>query len=347
MGLKIADIIPKKEIQIKDLAGKKIAIDSFNAMYQFLSNIRQLDGTPLQDSKGNVTSHLSGFFYRTINLLNEGIKPIFVFDGKPPELKEKERESRFKKKEEAKQKYEIAKEKGDVYEMGKYAKQTIKITDEMVKEIKELLQYMGLPVIQATGEGEAQAAYIVLKGDAYATVSQDYDSLLFGSTRLIQNLTLSRKKKLPTGSYVPVSIELIEFENVLNNLDLDKEQLICLGILVGTDYNPGGIKGLGQKRALEFVKKYKRPVLIFEAVENLAQEKNLEIDFEWQEIFEEFNRPNIKKDYKIEFKDVDKEKVKKLLCKKHEFSENRIDSAFEKLEKQKEKLSQQDLKKFF
>ena len=159
MGIQISDIIPKKEISIKELKGRIIAIDAFNTLYQFLTTIRQPDGTPLMDSKGNTTSHISGLFYRNINLLLEGLKPIYVFDGEPPELKFQERENRKKVKQRAQEKYEQAKATGDISEMRKYSQQTVRITDKIIQESKELLQAMGIPVVQALGEGEAEAAY--------------------------------------------------------------------------------------------------------------------------------------------------------------------------------------------
>ena len=163
MGLQITDIVPKKEIEISDLKGKMIAVDAFNVIYQFLSTIRQPDGTPLQDSKGRITSHLSGLFYRNINLLQEGMKLIYVFDGKPPALKKATHEMRQESKDEAQEKYEQAKDEEDVEAMGKYARQIVHLDKQKVLESKELLTAMGIAVIDAPAEGEAQASYIAKK----------------------------------------------------------------------------------------------------------------------------------------------------------------------------------------
>lgn len=344
MGLQIRDIIPKKEITFDDLKGKVVAVDAFNIIYQFLTTIRQPDGTPLMDSKGNITSHLSGLFYRTTNLMTKGLKLVFVFDGKAPELKYKTHEKRAAIKEGAMEKYEKAKKEENIEEMGKYARQTVVLTDKMIEESKELLEALGLTAIQAPGEGEAQASYIANKGDAYCVASQDYDSLLFSAPRLVQNLTLAKKRMLGSGAFAAVQPEMIELDNVLKTLGLSHEQLICLGILVGTDYNPKGVKGIGPKKALEFARMHKKPELIFEEV---RKNPKYEINFEWQDIFRLFEKPDITKDYKIEFKKINEEKLRQILTEKHEFSAERIDSALEKLGKVSEEMKQKGLKNWF
>ncbi|MBI5148449.1 flap endonuclease-1 [Candidatus Pacearchaeota archaeon] len=338
MGLNIAEIVPKKEISFDDLKGKTVAVDAFNTIYQFLSTIRQPDGTPLMDSKHRVTSHLSGLFYRNISLLNSGLRLVYVFDGKSPKQKSETQEKRQEIKYEAMQKYEKAKQEEDIEKMGKYAKQLTSINEEIIKESKELLDAIGVPYVQAISEGEAQAAYICRKENYFAVASQDYDSLLFHSPRLVQNLTLARKRKTATG-YIDIKPQLIELETVLNSLQITHEQLICLGILVGTDYNPKGIKGIGPKKALQLVKQYKEPALIFRHMPAA--------DFDWQEIFYLFKKPELLTNYNIKFKKFDTEKIKQVLCKEHDFSEERVESALEKLDKIKEAASQKDLKKWF
>ena len=208
MGLQIGDIVSRKEIELKELKGKVIAVDAFNAIYQFLSSIRQPDGTPLMDSKRRVTSHLSGLFYRNINLLNDGMKLIYVFDGEYNALKGKTHEKRESAKEEAREKYETAKDEEDIEAMGKYARGFARLDKEMIKESKELLDAMGIAVVDAPGEGEMQCAQLVKEGEAYAVGSQDYDSLVVGGARFIQNLTLSRKRKTRTG-FIYISPEMI------------------------------------------------------------------------------------------------------------------------------------------
>jgi len=342
MGLQIADIVPKKDIELGELKGKTLAVDAFNVIYQFLSTIRQPDGTPLMDSKKRITSHLSGLFYRNMSLIHEGIKLIYVFDGKAPELKYGTQEKRKEVKEEAKQKYESAKQEEDIEGMGRYARQLTFLTGEMINESKNLLKAMGIAVIQAPGEGEAQASYITRKEkDVYAIASQDYDCLLFEAPMLIQNLTLAKKRKTVSG-WIEIKPQLIELKNVLKELDINQEQLICIGILSGTDYNPGGVKGIGQKKALKLVLEHKTPERIFKALEELEKEGKYKVEFDWKEIFELMKHPNIDEDYKIEFPKFEEKKVKEILM-EHDFSEERIESQLEKLREAKESKKQKTL----
>ena len=346
MGLNIRDIIPRKEIEVVELKDKILCVDAFNVLYQFLSTIRQYDGTPLMDDNKKVTSHLSGIFYRNVALLSEGMKLVYVFDGVAPELKSKTHEKREGIRDLAKEKYESAKQKEDFSGMKKYSSQMVRLDDEMIGESKELLEAMGIPVVQALGEGEAEAAYLSrINKDVYASASQDYDSLLFGAPKLIRNLTLSRKRKTYSG-YVEVKMELIKLDDVLNSLEIDLDQLICLGILVGTDYNPKGIPGIGQKRALDIVKKYKQPVLIFESVEEQMMGLNEEDRFDWKEIFELFHKPNVI-DADFDFGKIDEDKIKEILVKRHNFSEERVEKQLQKLKEIEEKQKQKGLDKWF
>ena len=342
MGLSIRDIIPRKEIEISELRGKTLVVDGFNILYQFLSTIRQVDGTPLMDNKKRITSHFSGIFYRNVSLLSEGIKLIYVFDGVAPELKAKTHEKRGNNRVLAKERYDEAKQKEDLISMRRYSSQFLRLDDEMIKESKELLEAMGIAVVQAPSEGEAEAAYLCkVKEGIYSSVSQDYDSLLFGAPKLIQNLTLARKRKTLSG-WVEIKPEMIELEKVLNFLEINLDQLICLGILVGTDYNPKGIPGIGQKKALDIVKKYKQPVLIFKNVEEFIMNLKEEDRFDWQEIFELFHKPDVI-DSDLEFPKVDEEKIKEILVQKHDFSEERVEKQLDKLREVKEKRKQKGL----
>ena len=337
MGLQIGDLVSRKEVTFSELKGKTIAIDAFNVIYQFLSSVRQPDGTPLMDSSGQVTSHLSGLFYRNIALLSEGISLIYVFDGEYHVLKGKTHELRQDAKDVAVEKYEEAVDDGDVEAMGKYARGFSKIDNKMISESKELLEAMGIAVVQAPGEGEMQAAELVKNGQAYAVGSQDYDALVVGGTRLIQNLTLSRKRKTVSG-FIYIAPEMIEFEGVINQLGITWDQLICLAILVGTDFNPGGIKGIGPKKALALVRQKKYPVLIFEDI----IERYGDVGFNWREIFEIFKKPNVSK-HKVTFPKVDEDKIRELLVKKHEFSAERIENQIVKLKAIRAKSAQKSL----
>lgn len=336
MGLQIGDIVTRKELSFKDLKGKTIAVDAFNAIYQFLSSIRQSDGTPLMDSKKRVTSHLSGLFYRNVSLLSEGMKIVYVFDGEYHELKGRTKEKRAEAKDVMEAKYKTALEEEDVEAMGRYAKGTSRITSEIIKESKELLEAMGIAVVQAPGEGEMQCAQLVKDGEAWAVGSQDYDSLVVGGDRVIQNLTLARSRKTRSG-IVYIAPEMIDYDSVLNGLGITGDQFISLAVLVGTDFNPGGVRGLGPKKSLTLVREKKYPVEIFRELEEQGR-----LDFDWKEVFEIFKKPNVEK-VKVEFPNVDEEKIKEILVERHDFSESRVERQLEKLRDIKRKSAQSTL----
>lgn len=346
MGLNIREIIPRKEIEISSLKGKIVCVDAFNSLYQFLSSVRQPDGTPLMDDKKRVTSHLSGIFYRNLTLLEQGIKLVYVFDGDAPALKAKTHKKRKGARDIASERYEEAKQKEDLAKMKSYSSQLLRLDDEMIKESKELLKAMGIAVVQAPSEGEAEAAYLCQKKkDVYASVSQDYDSLLFGAPRLIRNLTLARRRKTYSG-YVEVKPEEIILKDVLEKLEINLEQLICLGIIVGTDYNPKGIPRLGQKKALEIVKNFKKPEDIFgglaEKIANLDEEDR----FDWREIFELFKNHEVK-DVEFKFPKVNEKEIKEILIHEHDFSEERVEKQLDRLRKLEEKKKQKGLGDWF
>ena len=346
MGLNIREIIPRKEIGLSELANKTVCVDAFNTLYQFLTTIRQPDGTPLMDRKQRITSHLSGIFYRNIALLESGIKLIYCFDGRAPLLKMKTWERRGEGRETAREKYEEAKSSEDLEGMKRYSGQFVRLDSEMIRESKELLEAMGIAVIQAPGEGEAQAAHIAkIRKDVYASASQDYDSLLFATPRLIRNLTLAKKRKTING-WVEVKPEIIELEKVLNYLEINLDQLICLGILVGTDYNPKGIPGIGQKKALQIVRRFKQPILIFDSVKEQIKNLDEENKFDWREIFELFHKPNVITSL-FGFPKVNEAKIRDILVKEHDFSDERVQKQLERLREITESGKQKDLKKWF
>ena len=278
--------------------------------------------------------------------MSEGIKLVYVFDGRAPELKEKTFKKRQDVRDIAKERYETAKDEADVMGMKRYSSQLLRLDDEMIKESKELLVAMGIPIIQAPSEGEAQAAYMSRTNTkVYASVSQDYDSLLFGASRLIRNLTVSRKRKTYSG-YVEIKPEIIELEKVFNFLEINLEQLICLGILVGTDYNPKGIPGIGQKKALDIVKKYKVPYEIFKSVEEQILSLPEDERFNWQDIFALFYKPDVT-NQDFEFKPFDEDKIKDILVRRHDFSEERVQKQVDRLKEIKLKSQQKSLGKWF
>ena len=343
MGVNLGDLVPKTTVKLVDLSGKSIAIDAYNALYQFLAIIRQPDGTPLKDRSGRVTSHLSGLLYRTSNLVEMGIKPIYVFDGVPPTLKETEIKRRMKVKKEAIVKYEQAVKEGKIEEARKYAQATSRLKDYMAEDSKRLLDMMGIPWLQAPSEGEAQAAHLVKREDADYCASQDYDSLLFGAPKFVRNVTISGRRKLPRKKvYVQIVPEIVELEHVLKECGITYEQLIDVGIFIGTDFNPEGVKGLGPKTALELVKEHG-------SLENaLPHVKNAEFPVQPQKIREIFLHPKVTDNYRIEWKKPNVEGLIDFICKERDFSETRVMNALQKMQKGTDELkAKTTLEKWF
>lgn len=356
MGTQIGKLLLRcrHEIEYSDLYGKKIGIDAYNMIYAFLAPIRtrQTGGGYLTDANGNVTSHLSGLFYRMTNLLPYGILPIFIFDGEPPVFKQKEIEIRKEKKKVAEFKRNEAIARGDMEEALKHAQATSRITSNMVEDAKRLLNYFGIPIIQAVSEAEAQGAFMVQEGTLDAMASQDYDSFLFGSSQVIRNLTITRRRRAPQQSR---SIELIPekvfLTELLEELELDnRDQLILLGLLIGTDYNPKGIKGIGPKTALKLVHKYR-------TIESLLE--YLDLNYSINEIFpfppkillDYFRSPEVEESVKFTIRKPQHTKIVEFLVEERDFNKDRIEKQLDRMitkkRKIKQKTDQQSLDNFF
>lgn len=316
MGVDISDLIEAKQISLEDLTGRSIAIDAFNTLYQFLSMIRQRDGTPLMDRDGRVTSHLSGLFFRSAALLEIGIKPVYVFDGEPPELKQKTLQARHEAKVEAEKEWKAAVEKGDLKRALSKATRTSRLTDDMIEDSLELLEAMGIPWIMAPSEGEAQMSHMVSKGDIWAGASQDYDALLFGTPRLVRNLTLAGKRRLPSGKSVDVSPEILTLSDVLSSLKITREQLVDMSILIGTDFNEG-IRGIGPKKSYALIQKYGN-------LEEVEKAGTIQVPAEYRDVRDIFLTPDVTDDSTIEWGKVNDEGVRKVMCDKHSFGVDRI-----------------------
>jgi flap endonuclease-1 len=343
MGVNLGDLVSKTTIDLNNLGTKKVAIDAYNALYQFLAIIRQPDGTPLKDHTGMITSHLSGLFYRTCNLIEKGIKAVYVFDGMAPALKEAEIKRRTKVKEEAQKRYENALADGKIEEARTYAQMTSRLKDYMADDSKRLLKYMGVPWVQAPSEGEAQAAYLSKKGDTDYCASQDFDSLLFGTPLLLRNLTISGRRKLPRKKvYIEVVPEIVEMRRLLNELDITYEQLVDIGILIGTDFNPDGVKGIGPKTAYKLIKKHG-------TIEGaLLEIKEAEFPTEPRLIKEIFLRPRVTNNYVLSWGNVDTGEVVNFLCNEKDFSENRVRKALERaIQGMKEAKTKKTLEAWF
>ncbi len=343
MGVSLSELVKGEPVSLADLSGKTFVVDAYNVLYQFLTTIRGPDGAPLSDKHGNVTSHLVGLFSRTTKLMREGLRLVFVFDGKAPELKRKEQERRQKLKQDAQASYDAAKEAEDVEGMKKYAGRTSRLTRDMVDEAKELLTALGIPTIQAPSEGEAQAAHMVYKGDAWALISQDYDCLLFGTPRMVKNLSITARRK-KKGAYATEGIkpELITLQDVLQKLEITRDQLIALGLLIGTDFNVGGIKGIGPKKGLKLVKAQEDVGKVFADV-NWREE----FQSSWQEAFALFKQMPVTDEYDLQWKGVDGDALHEILVERHDFSPERVQKTVEQLAKHGQERAQKGLGDYF
>ncbi|VVC01760.1 Flap endonuclease 1 [uncultured archaeon] len=334
MGVDLGDV-PKRNAAIADLAGKKFAVDAYNTIYQFLSSIRGQDGTPLMDSSGNVTGHLAGIFYRNARLLESGVRPIYVFDGKPPDFKANELGERKARKTEAEAKWKAALEKGNMEEARKAAQATSRLTQKMVGEAKELLTLMGVPVVDSPSEGEAQATQLVIEGTADAVASQDMDCLLFGAPLLLRNLSVGGRRKLPgKQEWIDVQPEFIALDDALATLGVTRQQLIWMGILIGTDFDEG-VKGVGPKKALKIVAESKT---LEEAAQKAGAADELPL---FQSVENFFLNPPVTKGVGVKFGKMDCDALVSFLCGKHDFSEERVRRTCESAEKKMKEVGAQ------
>jgi flap endonuclease-1 len=312
VGLPLRDLFTPTELPWEQLAGRSLAVDAYNTLYQFLATIRQRDGALFTDAQGQVTSHLIGLLYRTTSLLSEGVRPVFVFDGPPPSLKSGTLSGRFRAKEKAEEAWQQALAAGDLETARRKAAATSRLTGEMVAEARDVLDALGVPSLRAPSEGEAQAAAMAARGQVWACASEDYDSLLFGAPRLVRGLAARSR-----GSGTPAA-QVIEREAALASLRIDGEELILVGILVGTDYNEG-VRGYGPKRALKL------------AQEHLGWEASLrKVGLEPTEVEpvrELFAHPPTEEVEPPVFREPDEATLRKVLVDRHGFSPDRVNSA--------------------
>ena len=340
MGLDLKPLLIREKTKLESFTNKIVAIDAYNAIYQFLAIIRGPEGLHLSDAQGHVTSHITGLFYRNINFLSLGIKPIYVFDGKPPSLKSAEIEHRKQIKKDATVKYERAMSEGKMDDARKYAQQTTSMKDGMVEDSKHLLDLFGIPYIQAPSEGEATAALLTTTGHADVAASQDFDSILFGARKLVRNFTNSGRRKLPNrNTYIEIEPEIIDYRKNLEALGITREQLIDVGILIGTDFNPDGFERVGPKTAIKMIKEYGK-------LEDVTQiQKQLEM-IDYNAIRKIFLDPEVARVDKIEFGEVKYDDIINYLSNERSFSRDRVNSSLNRLKKSLEKKSQ-TLEKWF
>ncbi|MHA1651339.1 MAG: hypothetical protein ACTSYB_14200 [Candidatus Helarchaeota archaeon] len=238
MGVKLTPIIIPDVVDLSALAGKKVVVDGCNLLFKYITKIRK-DGKILYNAQGDPVSHLLGFFYFTINLLERRIRPIYVFDGYPP--REKRQKSPIKIQRLVRMWRLYQQREGD---RSTFYKDPLFLYDKIVADLQELVRLMGCPVVRGLSEGEAQGARLVREGKAHALISSDQDSLLFGCPLTYYQLLFDAN----LGKFYDLQYQL-------THLGLSRRQLIDVAILIGTDYNPGA-KGIGPKKALKLIRQY-------------------------------------------------------------------------------------------
>jgi len=341
LGVNLTPIMVKKTIKLEYLRGRTLAVDANNYLYQFLALIRTPEGIPLKDSKGNITSHLAGLMFRTTRLIHDyGIKLIFVFDGKPPKLKGSEIKRRRELREKAMLEWKKALEKGDYDTAFSKAVMTSRLTRSMISDSKRLLDLLGIPHVQAPEEAEAQAAYMAMRGDVWASSSKDYDVLLFGSPRVVRYLTISGKEFLPSkGIFRPLKPELISLDDFLLQHKITREQLVDLAILIGTDFNQG-IKGIGPKTALSLMKKHGK-------IENLPSEIAGKVPQNYEKIRKIFLTPETTLNYTLNYTELQENGLFSFLCDERSFSRQRVEKIVLRMQKIYSHTEQNRLERWF
>lgn len=344
MGIKdlskvIGDHAPNaiKQNEMKSYFGRKVAIDASMCLYQFLIAVR-MDGNQLQSESGDTTSHLMGMFYRTIRMIDNGVKPCYVFDGKPPDMKSGELEKRKERREEAEKLLNEAKEKGDSEAMDKFERRLVRVTKEQNEDVKSLLRLMGVPVVEAPCEAEAQCAALVKAGKVFGTATEDMDALTFGSNVLLRHMTFSEAKKMP--------IKEINLARVLKDFDMSTKQFVDLCIMLGCDYC-GTIRGIGPKRAFELIKEHGT---IENVLDNIDQNKYpVPENWPYKRARELFLTPEVEASENINlvWKEPDVEGIVKFMCEDKNFNEERVRSAIAKMQKGRSAATQGRIDSFF
>lgn len=335
----LADQAPSaiKQEDIKAYFGRKIAVDASMCIYQFLIAVRS-EANVLTNAEGETTSHLVGLFYRTIRMIENGIKPVYVFDGKPPELKGSELEKRSEKREEAKKSLEAAEAAGNLEDVNKFSRRLVKVTKQHNEDCKQLLKLMGVPYVEAPSEAEAQCAAMVKAGKVYGAATEDMDALTFGSSVLVRHMTFSEARKMP--------IKEFNLQKVLTEMNFTNDQFVDLCILLGCDYCES-IRGVGPVKAIELIRKHKS---IETVLENLDKKK-FPVPENWlyKEARKLFLEPDVKDGNEIELKwtEPDEPGLIKFLCETNGFSEERVKSGVAKLMKNRSGATQGRLDTFF
>ena len=326
MGVQLGTLAVKEELALSDLRGRTLAVDASSIIHQFLALVRYPTGVPLVDSEGRVTSSLAGLFYRSTKLIyRHGIDLVFVFDGKRPPIKfswltEGEREKRRERFEKTLLDWKGALQRGDIRTAFSKAVTTGMIDFDIIGDAKRLLHLLGIPMVQAPGEAEAQASLIASRGEAWAVNSRDFDCLLFGAPRMARYISIAG---IYRGVGMPSRPEVFELKTTLKKLGLTRSQLIDMCILMGTDYNRG-IKGIGPKTAYNLVRRHG-------SLERVPPEIGLLLPDNVDEIRNNFKKPRVEDAYELTAGDLDREGVVEFLCVERGFREKSVRSTLEKM----------------
>lgn len=343
MGANLTPLVPREKIGLEGVAGKTLAVDALNAVYQFLALVRDRRGELMRNERGLVTSHLIGLATRYSKLaLENKCRFIFVFDGPPHPLKRVEIERRREIRERALEEYERLIEAGDYERAFSKAVVAASVDEWIIDSSRKLIQLMGFPVVDAPADAEAQAAFIVSRGEAWAVSSQDWDSLLYGSPRLVRYLTLTGFEWLPSKRVARrLEPELVELERVLAALGISRRQLVEIAVLSGTDFNRG-VKGVGPRRAYKLVKTYG-------SLDRLPSDIRRALPENYLEVVELFLNPPVRVDYGIEFREPDEEGLYRFLVEENNFSRKRAELVVERLRRawREAGLSQRGLEEYF
>lgn len=325
MGFNLSPLVVKRQLSLEELRGRTLAVDANNTLYQFLALIRMRDGRPFTDSGGHITSHLIGLLMRTTRLVADfDIRPVFVFDGKPPELKKATLDERGGYRERARREWEAAVARRDYSSAWSKAVTMNSLTRPMQEDAKKVLSLLGIPHVDAPQEGEAQAAYMAMRGSVWAANSRDYDSVLFGSPRLVRYVTISGQEFLPSkGTSRPLTPELIELDKLLRELKVTREQLVDLAIMVGTDFNEG-IEGVGPKTALKLIRSHG-------SLEALPERYRNPLPSNVDELREIFMHPSVTDEYSVDFTELKEQELIHFLTGEREFSRERVTLAVERM----------------
>ena len=327
MGVFLTPLINKMQMPRTGLQGKVLAVDGNGMLYGFLATFRRPDGDLFRDSRGDVTSHLQGVVRIAVSLVaDSGIKPVFVFDGEPPVLKKEELDRRRALNERYAREYEEARKAGLMEAAFSKAVKAARITRSMTADAGRLLDLLGIPNVQAPSEGEAQAAFMVKRGDAWAVAGRDYDTLLFGASRMV-TLNFLPNRNLLSGGEEPgmPSAQLVDLEEMLGRHHITREQLIDVAILIGNDFNHG-VRGMSTRQALGLVKKYRN-------IEGLPPELKMKVSKNYREVRDFFSNPPVTDGYRTRFGEVDENGLYDFLLKEKDFPPEAIERAVEKMRK--------------